>query len=176
MYYRLILFYEKFKMPVYNNIYSSCCCVIFSQLLKLFSIDSSEFLWISVICRPYYVPHSEMGFVGQHPKVLLPGTGIRRMPRNNCFEVYQQMQDTSVVMSDDHHQQHHGHFMMRNNKETLQLFPLQPTGFLDDKTNSVPVDATTSPTVPPAHRHNDHEDNSVPPRNQPFFDFLSSSQ
>ncbi|KAK4254961.1 hypothetical protein QN277_008029 [Acacia crassicarpa] len=116
----------------------------------------------NVICRPYYVPHSEMGFVAHHqnPKVLLPaGTGIRRMPRN-C-EAYPQMHQDTVVMSDDHI---HAHL---KNKETLPLFPLQPTGLLEDKTNSFSADAT------PAHHHND-EDNG-PQGKQPFFDFLSSS-
>ncbi|XP_028775779.1 WUSCHEL-related homeobox 2-like [Neltuma alba] len=112
----------------------------------------------NVLCTPYYLPHSEMGFVAQHPKVLLPGSGIRRMPRN-C-EVYQQMQDT--VMLDD------GHL---RNKETLALFPLQPTGFLENKA-SFSVDANPA-SVFPGHHHNDEEEG--PPGNQPFFEFLSSS-
>ncbi|XP_054812137.1 WUSCHEL-related homeobox 2 [Prosopis cineraria] len=113
----------------------------------------------NVLCAPYYLPQSEMRFIAQQPKVLLPGAGIRRMPIN-C-EVYQQMQET--VMSDE------GHL---RNKETLALFPLQPTGFLEDKT-SVSADSTPASVSPSDHHHISEEDG--PPRNQPFFDFLPSS-
>lgn len=67
-----------------------------------------------------------------------------------------------------------------SDKETLPLFPLQPTGILQDKTPSHSADTDTSthddisPSSHASHFH-EHEQHVPPFTNQPFFDFLSSS-
>lgn len=93
-------------------------------------------LRFSVICSPYYLLQSDIGFYPQypHPKVLLPGGMIRRRPRTEKLEksrsafgdggynTAHQEYDTSMHTA--------GSSTTINSQETLPLFPLHPTGIL----------------------------------------------
>ncbi|TKY67342.1 WUSCHEL-related homeobox 2 [Spatholobus suberectus] len=133
----------------------------------------------NALCSPYRITQaqSEIGFYPPHPKVLVP-VGFRRSPSekvvptgmsNICSGplVYEGMQQR---ISD-------GNFSY-SNQETLNLFPLHPTGILEGKTTDqvsslASVSADSSTDTPSASPDINEDDDS--PLNQPFFDFFTTS-
>ncbi|RVW57023.1 WUSCHEL-related homeobox 2 [Vitis vinifera] len=109
------------------------------QLLVCCMIATDSFiLSLSIVCGPYYVPQSDLGFYPQYPKVLLPG-GIRRRPRTERVEKtkthggggggggagYEMM-----MQAGDNNEGLIHSSSIDCNQETLALFPLHPTGDL----------------------------------------------
>lgn len=139
-----------------------------------------EILGSIVVCGPYYVPQSDLGFYPQYPKVLLPG-GIRRRPRTERVEKtkthggggggggagYEMM-----MQAGDNNEGLIHSSSIDCNQETLALFPLHPTGDLqrshaetsaeNSTTLSTSSETATTPGI---------EDGSC---DQPFFDFFSA--
>ncbi|CAK9137862.1 unnamed protein product [Ilex paraguariensis] len=98
----------------------------------------------NVVCGPYYIPQSDLGFYPQYPnpKLPLPG-GIRRRPRPETVDKTKQCgggtgyepanQGLNIMMRTDYNEE----FIKNTNKycgqETLDLFPLHPTGILQER-------------------------------------------
>ncbi|KAG4967256.1 hypothetical protein JHK87_032907 [Glycine soja] len=132
----------------------------------------------NAMCAPYYIPQAqgEIGFYHPHPKVLVP-VGFRRSPSEKVVPTgMHQMQQRISDCCNSHY----------SNQETLDLFPLHPTGILEGKTTtttdqvpslaSVSADSSTdtpSAAASPDHINEDHDHAS--PLNQPFFDFFTTS-
>ncbi|CAI8616564.1 unnamed protein product [Vicia faba] len=129
-------------------------------------------IYPNTICRPYCIPqqHShEFSYYTQNPKVLLPAVGYRR---NQGEKV---MSNTSMSNSNVYNNPmvYENNMQKRISEyETLDLFPLHPTGILEGKKTeqvssivSVSADSST-------------DANSGSPHhviNQPFFDFFNNS-
>ncbi|XP_061373234.1 WUSCHEL-related homeobox 2-like [Gastrolobium bilobum] len=131
------------------------------------------------LCATYCIPQaqSEIGYYPQHPKVLLP-IGYRRSQAEkvvvpttmssvcNGPMVYEGMQQR---ISDSN--------FSYSYQETLDLFPMHPTGILETRKTdqvsslaSVSADSCSNDT--PSGSDINEEDGV--PRNQPFFDFFTS--
>lgn len=114
---------------------------------------------------------SENGFYPPHSKVLVP-VGFRRRPSeifvptdmsnviSNGPLLYEGMQER---ISDCN--------LSYSNQETLDLFPLHPTGILEGKT-TYQVSSLASVS---ADSSIDINENDPSPLNQPFFDFFTTS-
>jgi len=102
---------------------------------------------------------SENGFYPQHPKVLVP-VGFRRRPS----EIFVPTDMSNVVVQ----QRISDCNLSYSNQETLDLFPLHPTGILEGKTMSSQASVS-------AHSSTDINEDDPSPLNQPFFDFFTTS-
>ncbi|KAI3772364.1 hypothetical protein L6452_03549 [Arctium lappa] len=101
----------------------------------------------NVVYEPCYMPQNNLGFYGQYPQVVSPSSGRRRSPRSTKPRspddggILLTHQPESVVtvagghndmMVKDHEEVVNG----RSNyggQETLDLFPLHPTGVLQER-------------------------------------------
>ncbi|KAL6341657.1 hypothetical protein AAG906_032778 [Vitis piasezkii] len=131
----------------------------------------------NVVCGPYYVPQSDLGFYPQYPKVLLPG-GIRRRPRTERAEKtkthggggagYEMM-----MQAGDNNEGLINSSSIDCNQETLALFPLHPTGDLQrfSHAETSAENSTTLSTSSETASTPGIEDGSC---DQPFFDFFSA--
>ncbi|KAI4334513.1 hypothetical protein L6164_019196 [Bauhinia variegata] len=124
----------------------------------------------NVICAPYYMPQSEMGFYPhQHPKVLLSGGVCRRRSRTDDVMPSEKPKYCDVPPLYD--QQGIPYDCMSNrNLETLPLFPMHPTGILEAKTidQSSPLSSIATPDI------DEQEGGQL--GEQPFFDFFSAQR
>jgi hypothetical protein len=117
-------------------------------------------LLFSVICSPYYLPQSDIGFYPHYhnPKVLLPG-GIRRRPRTEKLGKSRSFDDETPV------------HMAGNSQETLPLFPLHPTGNLQGETGKPSIGSSSAMNSTNTPGFSDQvEEGSA---DQLFFDFFS---
>ncbi|KAJ8559539.1 hypothetical protein K7X08_003597 [Anisodus acutangulus] len=99
-----------------------------------------------VVCSPYYTPQSNLGFYKQYPvpSVILPGPGgFKRRAACDAAAVYindptthsQEISNMVYVSSNANKQ---------FNQETLNLFPLHPTGILQEKTTTSSSSSTSA--------------------------------
>ncbi|CAJ1933099.1 unnamed protein product [Sphenostylis stenocarpa] len=133
------------------------------------------------LCPPYCIPQAqnEVGFYPPHPKVLVP-VGFRRSP-SEIF-VPTGMSNTisnGPLVCDGMQQRISDCNFSYSNQETLDLFPLHPTGILEGKTTdqvsslaSVSADSSTDTPSTPSP---DINEDDTSPLNQPFFDFFTTS-
>ncbi|KAK6136184.1 hypothetical protein DH2020_030075 [Rehmannia glutinosa] len=112
----------------------------------------------NVVCSPCYIPKSDPGYYQQYPKVPLPtAAGVNFMKRSTIETRYNKsMQDSR---SNHHHQ------------ETLDLFPIHPTGILQAAKNEIEIESiknkskSSSSATTPTSSENENYDH-------PFFDFF----
>lgn len=126
------------------------------------------------MCAPYYIPQAqgEIGFYHPHPKVLVP-VGFRRSPSEKVVPTgMHQMQQRISDCSNSHF----------SHQETLDLFPLHPTGILEGKTTTTTDQVSSLASVVSADSSTDttsaddiNEDDHASPLNQPFFNFFTTS-
>ncbi|CAN4098854.1 unnamed protein product [Withania somnifera] len=102
----------------------------------------------NVGCSPYYTPQGNLGFYQQYPvpSVILPGPGgfKRRATCDAAGAVY-----NINATNNTHSCQENCSMLLLSpnankefNQETLNLFPLHPTGVLQEKTTSSSTSAT----------------------------------
>lgn len=127
-------------------------------------------------------PNSEIGFYPQqYSKVLLPvgyrNHHVEKVVPNGMSSVY----NSQLVYDGNMQQRISDHNIHFNNQETLDLFPLHPTGILEGKTTRtdkvsslVSVSADSSTDTTSGSPDINEEDGC--PENQPFFDFFNSRQ
>ncbi|KAL5991981.1 Wuschel-related homeobox [Asimina triloba] len=131
--------------------------------------------WVS----PYFIPNAAVGFYPQYPKVPLPGASPGRPRRssseeksgekpkkNGCdgYEFY--LNPVAETPHDDEDIDSVG-------RETLQLFPLHPTGILEDRR---PGNATTAATPTTVTCNNDLSFSSDEREKEIFNSFAGESQ
>jgi hypothetical protein len=137
--------------------------------------------WFSAICTQYCVPQpqsQEFNYYPQNPKVLLPpSVGYRRNQAEKVMSNgMSNICNNPMVYNENNMQQRNsGH-------ETLDLFPLHPTGILEGKATdnkvssivSVSADSSTDTHHSGSLQHviNQHDGCH---ENQPFFDFFNNS-
>ncbi|RDY12579.1 WUSCHEL-related homeobox 2, partial [Mucuna pruriens] len=132
------------------------------------------------IYAPYCIgqAESEIGFYPPHPKVVVP-VGFKRNPSEKVVGtgmsnsnmicngplVYEGMQMQQRISDCN---------LSYSNQETLDLFPLHPTGILEGKTTTDQVSSADSSTDTPSASPDINQDHGSP-LNQPFFDFFTTS-
>ena len=109
-----------------------------------------KMLGFLVVCAPYYVSQSDLGFYPQYPKVLLPG-GIKRRPRTERIEKTKQHGGGGggggyeiMMQAGGNNEGLINSSSIDCNPETLALFPLHPTGDLQRR--QPPTSAQNSTT------------------------------
>ncbi|KAK2436047.1 WUSCHEL-related homeobox [Trifolium repens] len=154
----------------------------FNRLLhRPHPIFPSPSIYPNAICTQYCVPQpqsQEFNYYPQNPKVLLPpSVGYRRNQAEKVMSNgMSNICNNPMVYNENNMQQRNsGH-------ETLDLFPLHPTGILEEKTTdnkvssivSVSADSSTDTrhSGSPHHVINQHDGCH---ENQPFFDFFNNS-
>ncbi|CAN4100949.1 unnamed protein product [Withania somnifera] len=97
----------------------------------------------NVGCSPYYIPQSNLGFYRQYPvpSLILHGPGSFKRGAT-C--------DASVYINTHCQDNSSSNANKEFNQETLNLFPLHPTGFLQEKTTS---SSSTSTSTSAPHDH-----------------------
>lgn len=158
------------------------------------------FCGFSALCTPYCIPQgqSEMGYYPQHPatKVLLP-VGYRRsqaqaaekvnvVPNNGITWSSTMICNGPVVYEGMQQQQQKQRISECNlsysNQETLDLFPLHPTGIktTDHQVSSLVASVSADSSTDTRSASPDDDDINIEedgfPHNQPFFDFFNSGQ
>ncbi|CAI9754550.1 unnamed protein product [Fraxinus pennsylvanica] len=119
----------------------------------------------NVVCSPYYVqpPQSDLGFYSQYSKVPVPlpgGFNTRIIPENigknkdKVIHPRSRNEEFDVISN-----------KKWSNQETLDLFPVHPTGILQAKTGSPNSAENSTPSSPSSS-----ENNCI--FGHPFFDFL----
>lgn len=141
---------------------------------------------VSAVCGPYFVPQSDIGTMyTQCPKVLLP-CGIKRRQRTDFVERTKTFCRTGLAYPARPQGHHHdvtvhqtaesnsnSDSTVERNQETLDLFPLHPTG------------SAVQDTTKCSHAHHDcsamTSTSSAEARDgynngdQPFFDFFAAN-
>lgn len=147
--------------------------------------DLKLVVYASVVCGPYYLPQSDLGFSPQYPKVLLPG-GFKRRPRAenmNKIKAYACTGYEPAALSPEYnnimiHSTDRNQVTINNNsnQETLPLFPLHPTGILQGREttmrsqNSSSADnSITTPSISSETTTAIEEGSG----DKPFFNFFS---
>ncbi|XP_004505911.3 WUSCHEL-related homeobox 5 [Cicer arietinum] len=136
----------------------------------------------NALCTPYCVPQaqSEISYYPKNQKVLLPAAAVsyRRNQSEKVMSngmsnicnnpmVYEGMQ-MQQRMCHDYHE------FSYSNQETLDLFPLHPTGILEGKTTTEHVSVSADDSSSDTH-HSGSPDIIQDHDNQPFFDFFNNS-
>ncbi|PHT46762.1 WUSCHEL-related homeobox 5 [Capsicum baccatum] len=91
-----------------------------------------------VVCSPYYTPQSNLGFYQQYPviqSVIIPGPGCFNR-RETCDSTVHNMDATSTHCQVKSNMEYVVPDVRQFKQETLELFPLHPTGLLQEKTTS----------------------------------------
>ncbi|KAK2643126.1 hypothetical protein Ddye_024889 [Dipteronia dyeriana] len=136
----------------------------------------------NVVCGPYYLPRSDLGFSLQNPNVLLPGGASHRRSSSSS---------SSTSSGYDHVQQEYHNMMMHSSnynneginiveksyqnsdtidQETLNLFPLHPTGTsLQGRSAS---DENSATAISSSQTYFSGIEDGVS-NDQPLFDFFS---
>lgn len=120
-----------------------------------------------------------MGYYPQHPKVIVP-VGLRRSQVDQKLMANDMSSMCNNPLVYEAMQQRFTEYKFSySNQETLDLFPLHPTGILDGKTTEqvsslVSVSADSSTDTHSASPDNNEDDACQ--HNQPFFDFFNSGQ
>ncbi|XP_069155000.1 WUSCHEL-related homeobox 2 isoform X1 [Solanum lycopersicum] len=130
-----------------------------------------------VVCSPYYTAQNNLGFYQQYPAVpsmIIPGPGGFKR-RATCN------QETLNLCEQNNSPNANKEFITQ---ETLNLFPLHPTGVLQEKTTIADSSSSSSTCVPRDHLSSNTTSNSVEvncftdlgigasDRPQPVFNFL----
>ncbi|XP_020215346.1 WUSCHEL-related homeobox 2 [Cajanus cajan] len=130
----------------------------------------------NAMCAPYFIPQaqSEIGFYPPHSKVLVP-VGFRRSTCEKVVPTGMSNMFNGPVVYEERISDCN---LSYSNQETLDLFPLHPTGILEGKTTDqvyslAAVSADTSTDTPFASP--DINQDHASQLNQPFFDFFTSS-
>ncbi|KAE9620499.1 hypothetical protein Lal_00019863 [Lupinus albus] len=136
----------------------------------------------NVLCPPYCMPQAqgEMGYYHQHPKVLLP-VGIRRSPSEKFLPMGMSSTCNDPLVYEGMQPRISGYNLSYSNQETLDLFPVHPTGILGGKTTydqvsslaSVSADSSTDIPFGSSDYVNENGDCSG---DKPFFDFFTFGQ
>ncbi|KAL2482329.1 WUSCHEL-related homeobox 2 [Forsythia ovata] len=123
----------------------------------------------NVVCSPYYVqpPQSDLGFYSQYPKLAVAplqpgGFKTRIIPKNigknkDKFMNPRSRNEELDVISNK----------KLTNQETLDLFPLHPTGILQAKTGTLNSAENSTHSSPSSSENNCNF-------GSPFFDFFES--
>ncbi|XP_027348274.1 WUSCHEL-related homeobox 2 [Abrus precatorius] len=133
----------------------------------------------NAICAPCCIPQpqGEIGFYPQHPKMLVP-VGFRRNPAEKVVPAGMPSICNGPMVYGGMQQKIPDCNFSYSNQETLDLFPLHPTGILEGKTtDQVSSLASVSPdssTDTPSGSSDINEEDACP-GNQPFFDFFTTS-
>ncbi|KAJ9550073.1 hypothetical protein OSB04_022616 [Centaurea solstitialis] len=102
----------------------------------------------NVLFDPCYMSQNNLGFYGPYPQVVSPSTSRRRLPRSanprspNSGGILPIHQPESVVTAAGGHKlmvEEHSRIVNGRSyggKETLDLFPLHPTGILQERENT----------------------------------------
>ncbi|ERN07797.1 hypothetical protein AMTR_s00012p00149750 [Amborella trichopoda] len=85
----------------------------------------------NVVCNPFYVSQSGLGMYPQFQRVMVPGGTTKRFNVGNNMEKGHETEGPSGNWG------HH---------ETLQLFPVHPTGILEDRYNLPHTNLSSSPS------------------------------
>ena len=122
---------------------------------------------------------SEIGFYPQHPKVFVP-VGIRRSPSEKVVPMGVSSMCNAPVVYEGMQQRISDYNLSYSNQETLDLFPLHPTGILegkatDKKMSSLASVSAYSSTDTPSGSPDINQGDGYH-GNQPFFDFFTSGQ
>lgn len=144
--------------------------------------------WFSALCAPYCITQTqsqEIGFYPPHPKVLVP-VGFRRNPSEKVVGTGSDMSNSNIcngpvvyeAMQKQQQRILDCNRLSYSNQETLDLFPLHPTGILEEKTTdqvpSFSADSSTDDT-PDDDINQQHDHHDASSLNQPFFDFFTTS-
>ncbi|KAL2328742.1 hypothetical protein Fmac_022169 [Flemingia macrophylla] len=133
------------------------------------------FFLSNTMCAPYCIPQAqgEVGFYPPHPKVLVP-VGYRRSPCEKVVPTGMSNMCNGPVVYEERISNCN---LSYSSQETLDLFPLHPTGILEGKTTvqgsslaSVSADSSTDTPASP-----DVNEDQASQLNQPFFDFFTTS-
>ncbi|XP_045821852.1 WUSCHEL-related homeobox 2 [Trifolium pratense] len=151
----------------------------FNRLLhRPHPIYPSPPIYPNAICTQYYVPQpqsQEFNYYPQNPKVLLPPAVSYR--RNQAEKIMSNGMSNSIcnnplVYNENNMQKRISDY------ETLDLFPLHPTGILEGKTTNNNVSSIVSVSADTHHSGSSHhvinQDDGCH-ENQPFFDFFNNS-
>lgn len=107
-----------------------------------------------VVCSPYYTAQNNLGFYQQYPAVpsmIIPGPGGFKR-RATCN------QETLNLCEQNNSPNANKEFITQ---ETLNLFPLHPTGVLQEKTTIADSSSSSSACVPHDHLSSNTTSNSV---------------
>lgn len=120
---------------------------------------------LAVGCSPYYVPVPQVGGVGffhpQFPNVIFPAAAKRTdFQKMGMIQGRNQTPSRAACRNRDER----GH-------ETLQLFPLHPTGILERRSGSTPTSASTE-----IESVEEDEGEEVGGENQPLFNFFGGAK
>lgn len=89
------------------------------------------FFELPVVCRPSYASHGGFGYYARYQKVLLPAPEAVRRPRAERSDTKIRKQEQhGYGASDVGYDVNEGGSIGATPHETLQLFPLHPTGIL----------------------------------------------
>ncbi|KAK7262444.1 hypothetical protein RJT34_30017 [Clitoria ternatea] len=140
----------------------------------------------NALCNtPYCIPQAqgEIGFYPQHQKVLVP-VGYGRSPSEKVMGTRDMSNICNGPMIYEGMQQRISDCNLSySNQETLDLFPLHPTGILEGKTadhqvSSLPslsADSSTTDTPSGGSPDINEDEYYACPGNKPFFDFFTTS-
>ncbi|KAE9616617.1 hypothetical protein Lalb_Chr03g0026721 [Lupinus albus] len=138
--------------------------------------------WFSVLCAPYCMPqaHDEITYYPQHPQVLL-SVGIRRNPSEKILPMGISSTCNIPMVYEGMQPRISGYNFSFSNQETLDLFPLHPTGILEEKTthghvSSLPLVSPDSSTDTPFGSSGHVNEDGYCSGNRPFFNFFTSGQ
>ncbi|XP_031487803.1 WUSCHEL-related homeobox 2-like [Nymphaea colorata] len=107
--------------------------------ISLFSVISKEahygnmlpFFCLAVVCSPSYASHGGFGYYAPYQKVLLPAAGGARRPRAERSDAkIRKQEQQGYGASDVGYGEGRSSLSGATSHETLQLFPLHPTGIL----------------------------------------------
>ncbi|XP_050222701.1 WUSCHEL-related homeobox 2 [Mercurialis annua] len=119
----------------------------------------------NVVCGSYYIPQSNLGFYPQYPKVILPSSCKRRQ-RSSCGQEYNNVMIQAKAKAND----------QKNiiTQETLPLFPLNPTGFLQGRENTTSSSDNAISSATPSSCSSDETTTGIFENvAKPYFDFFS---
>ncbi|KAI9196284.1 hypothetical protein LWI28_022583 [Acer negundo] len=136
----------------------------------------------NVVCGPYYLPRSDLGFYPQNTKVLLPGGASQRRSSSSSSSTssgYDHVQEYhNMMMHTSNYNNNEGIVIFENSyqnsdaidQETLDLFPLHPTGTNLQGRNTSDENSATDFTSSQTYFSGIEDGVS---NDQPFFDFFS---
>ncbi|KAL0298761.1 UNVERIFIED_CONTAM: WUSCHEL-related homeobox 2 [Sesamum radiatum] len=141
----------------------------------------------NVVCSPCYIPggKNDLGFYQQYPKVPLPAAGAstkrsKLIPESNT-SIDKNNQRYNKPMRHLRNKNDHDQFISSSShhQETLELFPIHPTGILQSRTgnesenNMISTSAHNTPTSSSEdniYGSTDHDHDHD--HGHPFFDFF----
>ncbi|KAK4430933.1 WUSCHEL-related homeobox 2 [Sesamum alatum] len=136
----------------------------------------------NVVCSPCYIPgaKNDVGFYQQYPKVPLPAAGAstkrsKLIQENNTNIDTNNYQRYNKAMHHPRSKNDHDQFISSSShpQETLDLFPIHPTGILQSRTgNESDNNISTSSSEDNNYGSTDHDHDQCHDQDHPFFDFF----